>query len=194
MTVTWRRLAVSGALGSGAGEGIGAVRSPIASKSRFRLSSIAISLAALALGVSSNSANAVPDKVQYELQERCAKRAEQIFAKDWPHGSPDNSVGYTQRASYISHYNASLNKCFILETTEAYDPKGPGIIKILLDVNSNKEYGMFSGHLPGSTASRFPPTCNFGDNICRTEAEWDAMANVYMEEDGTGNTPPQTQK
>src|ERR1700726_2491818 len=75
-----------------------------------RLSSIAISLAALALGVSSNSANAVPDKVQYELQERCAKRAEQIFAKDWPHGSPDNSVGYTQRASYISHYNASLNK------------------------------------------------------------------------------------
>jgi hypothetical protein len=159
-----------------------------------RISSIAILPAALALGVSSNSAKAAPDKVQYELQERCAKRAEQTFAKDWPHGSPDNSTGYTQTAGYISHYNASLNKCFMLETSQAYDPKRPSVSKTLLDVNSNKEYGMFFGDMPGSTASRFPPTCIFGEKICRTEAEWDAMADIYMEEDGTVNTPLQTQK
>jgi hypothetical protein len=39
------------------------------------------------------SVNAAPDKVQYELQERCAKRAEQIFSKDWPHGSRGVTTG-----------------------------------------------------------------------------------------------------
>jgi hypothetical protein len=55
---------------------------------------VAISLTQVLLACMPMSVNAAPDKVQYELQERCAKRAEQIFSRDWPHGSPDNSMGY----------------------------------------------------------------------------------------------------
>jgi hypothetical protein len=87
------------------------------------------------------SINAAPDKAQYELQERCAKRAEQIFSRDWPDGSPDNSAGYQQTASYQSHYNPTLNKCFMLETSQAYDQKRPTVLKTSLEVNSNREYG-----------------------------------------------------
>jgi|SRR5438309_9484355 hypothetical protein len=152
---------------------------------------LAISLGTTFLVYMPMSANAAPDKVQYELQERCGKRAEQIFAKNWPRGSPDNSMGYTQTAGYQSHYNARLNKCFMLQTSQAYDPKQPSVMKILWDVNSNKEYGPFFGDLPGSKPSGLPSTCSFGEKICKSEAEWDAMADVYMEEDGTGNNLPQ---
>jgi hypothetical protein len=115
--------------------------------------------------------------VDAQQQERCGKRAEQIFAKNWPHGSPDNSAGYTTTAFYTSHYNAKLNKCFMLETSQGYDPKRPFVMKFLLDANSNKEYGQFFKSIG------FPPTCNLGDQICSSEPKWDAMARVYMEED-----------
>lgn len=142
-----------------------------------------IGAVAFAFGMTSG-ADAAPDQAQYELQERCSKRAEQIFARDWPRGSPDTSMGYTQTASYQSHYHAKLNKCFMLETSSAYD-KRPTIMKTLLDVNSNKEYGQFFGDMPGSQPSGLPPLCDFRGTFCKSEAEWDAMADVYMEEDGT---------
>lgn len=126
------------------------------------------------------SVNAAPDRVLYELQERCATRAEQIFAKGWPNGSPDKSMGY------ISHYNVTLNKCFMLEIVNAFNPKHPTLLKILLDVNSNKEYGEFFGNMPGHKSSDLYPMCFLGEKFCASEAEWDAMAGVYMEEDGTG--------
>jgi hypothetical protein len=134
------------------------------------------------------SANAAPDKAQYELQERCAKRAEQLFAKSWPKGSPDNSAGYTITGDYVSHYNARLNKCFMLETAHSYDKNRPTVSKTLLDVNSNKQYGAFIGDLSRSiNPSGLALVCYFGEKRCGSEAEWDAMADVYMEEDGTGN-------
>lgn len=135
------------------------------------------------------SVNAAPDKVQYELQERCAKRAEQIFSKDWPHGSPDNSLGYTVTANYQSHCNPTINKCFMLEISEAYQKDRPTLEKTLLEVNSNRQYGQFIGDLPFGKPSGLPLTCNFGQKLCRSEGEWDAMANVYMEEDGTEDLP-----
>jgi hypothetical protein len=101
-------------------------------------------------------------------------------------------MGFTQTASYQSHYNPTLNKCFMLETSSAYDRNRPTVTKILLEVNSNREYGLFFGDMPASKPSGLPPTCNFGQKICRSEGEWDAMADVYMEEDGTGDLPQMT--
>jgi hypothetical protein len=125
------------------------------------------------------SAFGAPDKGQYELQERCSNRVQKIFANDWPSGSSDNSMGYTQ---YQSHYNAKLNKCFVLITIRSYD-KPSSDLKTLLDVFSNKEYGQY---LVVRGKNDFPPTCYVGDKICNSEGEWDAMADVYMKEDGTG--------
>jgi hypothetical protein len=135
------------------------------------------------------SVNAAPDKAQYELQERCAKRAEQIFAKDWPHGSPDTSAGYTQTATYQSHYNPTLNKCFMLEISQGFLKERVTLSKVLLDVNANKEYGQFFGEPFSLKPSGLIPMCTFGTKGCASESEWDAMANVYMEEDGTGELP-----
>jgi hypothetical protein len=109
------------------------------------------------------------------------------------------------------HYNPTLNKCFMLEVSEAYQkdrPTGFGKLpfvctpcfcrnapsrfsqkRILLDVNANREYGEFFGDLRFSKPSGLPPTCYLGQKFCRSESEWDAMANVYMEEDGTGDLP-----
>ena len=87
---------------------------------------------------------------------------------------------------YISHYNVTLNKCFMLEIVNAFNPKHPTLLKILLDVNSNKEYGEFFGNMPGHKSSDLYPMCFLGEKFCASEAEWDAMAGVYMEEDGTG--------
>jgi hypothetical protein len=120
------------------------------------------------------------------------KRAERIFSRDWPHGSPDNSLRYTVTANYQSHYNPTLNKCFMLQISHAYQKDRPTVIKILLEVNSNREYGQFFGDYPGSKSTGFPPVRNFGQKVCRSEAEWDAMADVYMEEDGTGDPPQMT--
>jgi hypothetical protein len=80
----------------------------------------------------------------------------------------------------------------MLETSYAYDPKRPTVMKVLFEVNSNREYGQFFGDHPGALRSSGLPMCNFGQKNCRSEGEWDAIANVYMEEDGTGDLPQMT--
>lgn len=74
-------------------------------------------------------------KVDYELVERCGKRAEEIFNKPYIVGI-DNSVS-TQR--FESHYNTSLKKCFMrifgLEM-HVYD-------EFLYEVNEQKVYAYY---------------------------------------------------
>src|SRR5438034_7077166 len=84
------------------------------------------------------SARAQNRKEIYELQERCGKRAEQIFEKDFPVAE---RKGLEQ---FENHYNIRLNRCFMLEenTTLTKDVGKSYSIKILtlIDVNDNKSY------------------------------------------------------
>lgn len=70
-------------------------------------------------------------KAVYELQERCERRA-----KQWVVARPGKVLHYR------AHYNAHLNRCFILVKTS---PVGSERIcsssEILYNVDENKEYG-----------------------------------------------------
>jgi hypothetical protein len=107
----------------------------------------------LALGAVSLPVNgyAQPDKVAYELQERCGKRAAEVHALHFP------DAGNTSEAfHYVNHYNSRLNKCFLVEG----DPTlGKIRIYILTDINENRAYGTFD-----------PITCKVDNKNCRTHS------------------------
>jgi len=111
----------------------------------------------------------------YDLQERCAKRTEQVFRRDWgPDGLVKQANGTLGVGSFHNHYNARLNKCFYLlryETAES-------TLITLFDVNDQNEYGMLF------MRTREPATtsCRVGQRVCATESEWKRLIAPYMEE------------
>jgi hypothetical protein len=50
----------------------------------------------------------------YELQERCGKRAAEVFDQDFP---KDQRKGLE---NFENHYNVQLNKCFLLEMNTSF--------------------------------------------------------------------------
>lgn len=121
--------------------------------------------------------NAGP-KEDYELQERCGKRAEERFKTEVGNNiSSDKDFAYS--SGYTNHYNTKLNKCFILVTTTSYpkDRKGNMIgMKNLYDINENKEYASFV------TVKEKITDCRVLDKDCKSEGEWDMLIKPYMEE------------
>jgi hypothetical protein len=70
-------------------------------------------------------------KEMYELQEHCGRSTEQ-----WVKARPGEILNYR------SHYNAHLNKCFVLATLSPdISNNFYSSFDILYDVNENKEYG-----------------------------------------------------
>jgi|ERR1700730_6014801 hypothetical protein len=84
-----------------------------------------LSLMLLALVGASPSLRAEPNKLQYELEERCGRAAAVIFEKDWEGKGITNTPDGQIVASFENHYNQSLNKCFYLLTSTSYLTKKP---------------------------------------------------------------------
>src|SRR6266481_7021366 len=63
-------------------------------------------------------AHAQPDKVLYELQERCGKRAAEVFQKEWGGHIINQKDGYIT-ADYENHYSPRFNKCFYLQKSSS---------------------------------------------------------------------------
>lgn len=119
-------------------------------------------------------------KEDYELQERCGKRAEEVFKKEFGTGSSKN-INDIKLSKYINHYNKKLMKCFI-QVTESGITKTENIkifitVKHLYDVNENKQYGTF---IKNDVVKK--PTCEVLEKKCNSEAEWDALVKPYMED------------
>jgi hypothetical protein len=116
-------------------------------------------------------------KEEYELQERCGKRAEEVFRKEYGHETISNY--------YTNHYNRKLNKCFILvtETVKQWDKElieklgVSSTYKTLLDINEKKPYGIFRKLSKGTLMN-----CEVLEKHCNSESEWDALVKPYMEE------------
>jgi hypothetical protein len=76
-----------------------------------------VAIASLFLLTFFGNAYAAPNKEEYELQERCGKRAGEYFASGLK-----TRVLFTENdkttnvVTYRNHYNGKLNKCFILVT------------------------------------------------------------------------------
>ena len=100
------------------------------------------------------------DSRNYELQERCGKRAEEICKNQYPDGF------------CLNHYNMRLNKCII-----HLKQKTPlGFLENLRDANENKTYGWASlwddGQFLGSIQ----------DKHCKDRQEWDKFVKKMIED------------
>lgn len=105
----------------------------------------------------------------YELQERCGKRAAEMFDRDNP---KEDRKGLED---FENHYSVRLNKCFILEMNTSYsrvEGKTEKIIILnLIDVNDNKSYGSFS-----------PLNCEIQAKVCHSEQEFRALIRPFLED------------
>jgi hypothetical protein len=127
---------------------------------------------ALLIGTAS-AANAEPNVALYELQERCAKSAAQVWAKEYDNGKPTTPGEIN---NYQAHYNSRLNKCFFLEISMTVDKKDIQHMLRLFDLLENKEYGSFWSSDYGVT------NCSVQGAICHSEDEWHQLAKPFLED------------
>ena len=118
----------------------------------------------------------------YELQERCGKRAEEIYKREWGFGV-SNTEDRQITGHYENHYNMRLNKCFYLEISTSYERADaqrksnlPAVLNSLrlFDINDNKEYATFH---EGPIVY-----CMVGEKFCKSQAEWRELIKSYMED------------
>jgi hypothetical protein len=130
---------------------------------------------------SANNSYAASAKEEYELQERCGKRAEEFFKQGYGNGINNTKDGQSIDG-YTNHYNKKMNKCFFLLTTSYFpykDKKTSNSIFItLFDINEQKEYGSFFKRLNDN----FGFVCKVSDKVCHSQDEWEALVKPYMEE------------
>ena len=136
-------------------------------------------IAASSLIASTLSAYSQPDKVLYELQQRCGKLAKQ-FAAEWKtrtiqRTGPPRSKKAMRKLPSMSR----LNKCFYLEII-TIPMRVPMRHLTLFDLNDNKEFGTYS---EGMTVH-----CEVRGQNCKSEAEWRATAKLYCR--GKRRGPP----
>ena len=110
-------------------------------------------------------------KNAYELQDICRKSSQEYFINQLV----SKSLGETNW-EYENHYNNKLNKCSML-ATGIY--KNGDMIKKLINVNENKEYGFYvsignkgNGHESGE----------FLGKLCKSQDEWNSLVKPYLEE------------
>ena len=121
-------------------------------------------------------------KVDYELQERCGKQADEFFKREYGKSGVFNTEDGQAIAGYRNHYNKKLNKCFFLLTYQDLPyktKKNPSsTVRTLYDINENKEYGEFFQRL----GDNHPTECKVSGKLCQSEKEWDALISPYMDE------------
>jgi hypothetical protein len=125
-------------------------------------------------------ASAEPNKLQYELEERCGRAATAIFEKDWEGKGIVNTQDGQIVANFENHYNPTLNKCYYLLTSTSYltkkVPPTSVVSLILVDVNDNREIGEFI-----QSQQDKPTWCFVADKTCHSKAEWQTLIKPYME-------------
>jgi hypothetical protein len=99
------------------------------------------------------ASGAAPNKIAYELQERCGKQASTEFRREFGvPGKPATQSGKTTIHNYRSHYNSKLNACIYLIRTHGFDagsgrkPRGSAgafEMQVIFDINENKEIGSY---------------------------------------------------
>jgi hypothetical protein len=126
-------------------------------------------------------------KEEYELQERCGKRAEELFRRDWGNSGIVKGKDSTTTANFENHYNTKLNKCFEKLETIVIPHQARSFDSIttrhIFDVNEQRTYAilMYSYRSAGGGGFHIL-TCDVAGKSCDSEKEWQAMASHYMDE------------
>jgi hypothetical protein len=77
-----------------------------------------------------------------ELQERCGKRAAEVFAREYSPPVLDTDDEKTL-FNYENHHSARLNKCFFLEIAMSYErEEGKPGSKIMRTVRPQRQQGV----------------------------------------------------
>jgi hypothetical protein len=120
----------------------------------------------------------------YDLKEKCARFAGEVFRREWQTGGSSarrTDGNGSAEATYRNHYNAKLNRCFYLEISTIYPKRSPATLiqrQTLYDIHENKEYGsMFYDSGPLGLTS-----CYLLDRKCSSSEEWQSFIRPYLEE------------
>lgn len=122
----------------------------------------------------------LPRNGSLKLQEQCSNQARKEF----------NERGFASNdfAGYENHYNAALNKCFVLFRSTSTKFK-PDIwhYSTLADAYEEKEYGDYSWHtVKGKKYWEVPPfSCKVtlpsgAEKTCNSEDEFNDLIKPYM--------------
>ena len=116
-------------------------------------------------------------KTEYDLQERCGKRAEEIYRKDWGKVGVINHKDYQEIGNFTNHYNKKLNKCFILTSSQQYWTNHTyKEYYELWDINDNKLNGSYYGGNPLGASLQ----CNVIDTLCNSYKAWESLTKPFM--------------
>jgi len=133
-------------------------------------------LAVACVVLASSAAWAQPDKVIYELRERCGRQAAETFKKEWSSNVVSIKNGQIL-GSFENHYSPRLNKCFYLEISTTYErDKKPLKALRLFDLHDNNEYA-HAAFTEGTVLY-----CSVRDRFCSSEAEWRELIEPFMED------------
>jgi 5'-3' exonuclease len=136
---------------------------------------------AIAIGIAMQ-ASATPNKEAYELQERCGKRAEEIFLRYFGNNGIQTTKDGQTITAYRNHYNSKLNKCFVVTSSTNSPNKDkkqkPSIYEVLSDVDENRDYGTFFKFTTDSKICQ----CTVFEKACTSQAEWEALIRPFMED------------
>ncbi|QOZ33218.1 hypothetical protein [Bradyrhizobium sp. CCBAU 53421] len=114
---------------------------------------------------------------RYMLQERCGKRAAEVFAKEYSSPSHMTEDGERQTSNYRNHYSEKLNKCFFLEISLFTKTGKVSNLLRLYDLNENKEYASY-----WDTSDMSFIDCVVGETRCKSQEEWYKLAKPYLED------------
>lgn len=128
-----------------------------------------------------------------DSQKRCALQAETVFrqggySKDITKPKGDESGNYDVIANFESHYNITLNKCFMLLEIFGVGVSNAGFqIRSLLDPFEGRTYAEYAwGPSESNKHWEVRPYCRLmsaqdDQTNCHSEAEFNAFITRYMQ-------------
>ncbi len=126
---------------------------------------------------------ASPHENTYDNNDRCTNAAEREFEREWGDGMLPNKGSLTI-ATYNTHYNADLNKCFMLVKIRTSNTKsGSASVHsfVLIDVYEGIEFGSYgerAGKFIGK--SRETSNCEVNQVKCSSKEEFLQQVQIYM--------------
>lgn len=132
-------------------------------------------------------------QVNPDPEQTCARQAETVFrergySKDVTRQKGDESGSNDVISNFESHYNAALNRCFmLLEIFGVGDANAGFQIRSLLDADDGRIYAQYAwGPTQSKNYWEARPFCrltpaNNDQSKCDSEAEFDTFIKNYME-------------
>lgn len=110
-----------------------------------------------------------------EMMMKCRDKAKEYFTTNYETVLyPEDGIGII--SEYRSHYNTTLNKCFILTSVLINDDDSKSWHRFITDLNDNTTFGTFAYDV----SSKQIDSCNVLDRHCRTQLEFDRLIHPYM--------------